>query len=92
MRARQTASLVAGMGLAPGVPVETETRLAPGGDARGLAAEALRAGRVPALLVGHNPDLESLVRGLTGQAVSLGQGTFVRISFAGGKGKVVERV
>ncbi len=89
VRARRTAALAAGAGLAPALPVEEDRRLAPGGDARDLAAEVLVEGRLPALLVGHNPDLEGLVLALTGEAVPLGKGAFVRIAFEGGRGRVV---
>lgn len=89
-RARRTAALAAGAGLAPAVPVEEDRRLAPGGNSRDLAGEVLGDGRLPALLVGHNPDLEDLVFALTGATVPLGKGAFVRIAFAAGKGRIIE--
>jgi phosphohistidine phosphatase len=89
VRARQTATLAAGAGLAPAVPLEEDRRLAPGGDARSVAEEALDDGRLPALLVGHNPSLEDLVRALAGATVALGTGAFVRIAFEGRHGRVL---
>ena len=91
-RARQTASLAAAAGLAPGVVLEEEPRLAPGGDVVGVAREVLEEGDLPALLVGHNPDLEGLAFALCGERVAVGKGTFLRIGFEGDRGRLVERV
>jgi phosphohistidine phosphatase len=86
VRARRTAEIVSG-----GVEVELENRLSPGGDAEAAAADALAEGPHPVLLVGHNPDLEILVHALTGTAVPMGKGAFVRIERDGARGRVVER-
>lgn len=86
VRARRTAEIVA-----RGAEVEIEPRLCPGGDAEAAAAEALAEGPHPVLLVGHNPDLEILVRALTGAAVPFGKGTLVRVERDGDRGRVVER-
>jgi phosphohistidine phosphatase len=91
-RARQTASLAAAAGLAPGVTPEEEPRLAPGGDFVGLAREVLEEGPLPALLVGHNPDLEGLAFALSGERVAVAKGTFLRIEFEADRGRLVERI
>jgi phosphohistidine phosphatase len=91
VRARLTARLAASAGLAsPAVEVEEDRRLAPGGDPEQLARDCLEEGRLPALLVGHNPDLEELVQALCGASIKLRKGAFVRISFEGRKGALVE--
>jgi phosphohistidine phosphatase len=84
VRARRTAALAA-----PGLEVEIDPRLAPGRDAEAVAADALAEGPHPVLLVGHNPDLESVVFALTGTAVPLGKGTLVRVAVEDGRGRVV---
>jgi len=89
-RARETASRAAAAGLAPGVAVEEDPRLAPGGDTKALAEEAAAAGPWPVLLVGHNPDLEVLTFDLCGQGVRYRKGTLVRISLARGTGRLLE--
>src|SRR5687768_4951371 len=73
VRALQTAEIVAAVtdlekrvretkdaGGAPGA-VETRREMAPGGDAYGLVLELARAGRKRGMVVGHEPDLSSLV-------------------------------
>jgi phosphohistidine phosphatase len=93
-RARRTAVLaaaaMAGSGTAP--VVETDRRLAFGGDARGLVEELRSGGDLPALLVGHNPDLEHLVFLLSGEEVRMGTAALVRIGFEEeGGGRILER-
>jgi len=89
LRARETAALVAAAA-AHGVEVEIDLRLEPGGDGEDLAAAALEDGALPALLVGHNPDLEDLVHALSGTPVAMRKGMLVRIAFERSRGRIVE--
>lgn len=79
VRALQTAEIVAGTtdlerrvreskatGAAPGV-VEIRREMAPGGDALALVFEYLRSGRKRVMVVGHEPDLSTLVSRLAGR-------------------------
>jgi len=58
VRALQTAEIV---GSELGVHVETSRELAPSGDASVLVAASLRDARKRVMVVGHEPDLSSLV-------------------------------
>jgi phosphohistidine phosphatase len=70
VRALQTAEIVAAVA---GVEkVEVRREMAPGGDAFGLVAELVRAGRKRAMVVGHEPDVSMLVQRLTGKVPELG--------------------
>lgn len=89
LRARDTAALVASAS-ARGVEVEEDGRLEPGGDPEGLAREALEEGPLPALLVGHNPDLGDLVLSLSGAPVAMRKGMLVRLAMEGRRGRIVE--
>ncbi len=73
VRALQTAEIVAAVtdlekhvreakdaGGAPGA-VEIRREMAPGGDALGLVHDLVRSGRKRAMIVGHEPDLSTLV-------------------------------
>lgn len=86
VRARRTAELVAN-----GVEVEIDPRLAPGRDAETAALDALEEGPWPVLVVGHAPDVESLVHALSGESIPMGKGAFVRIAREDGAGRVLER-
>lgn len=79
VRALQTAEIVAAVtdvekrvreakpaGGAPGA-VEIRREMAPGGDTLGLVLELLRAGRKRVMVVGHEPDLSTLVSRLAGR-------------------------
>lgn len=93
-RARRTAELVAAALAPPGGPPAPVVRcdlLRPGGDPRAAVEEALADGDLPCLLVGHNPDLELLVRDLTGEAIPLATAALVRIAFRDGAPRVLER-
>ncbi len=56
-------------------------------DALALAAEAGDARRV--LLVGHNPDLEDVVRGLTGGTIDLKKGGVAGVRMQDGHGELI---
>jgi phosphohistidine phosphatase len=87
-RARATADLVAEA--AEAAAPEVDRRLAPGEDAEARAREVLAEGPHPALLVGHNPDLEGVVLALTGTPVALRKGMLVRIAHDGRRGTILE--
>ncbi len=88
VRARESATLVCAA--FPGLRVEEDGRLAPGGDGEGLAAEVIDAGPLPCLLVGHNPDMELLAFGLTGRGIRFRKGTLARITPGAGERALVE--
>lgn len=84
VRALQTAEIVAGVtdleaqvraakdaGGAPGA-VEIRREMAPGGDLLGLVHELGRAGRKRVMLVGHEPDLSTLVTELVDRVLPSG--------------------
>jgi len=92
VRAQRTARLAALALAGPGgtpAPVETDRRLAPGGDPEPLVRDLDGEGGLPALLVGHNPDLEELVFRLTGETVRMGTATLVRVRLEGGRGRLL---
>ena len=64
VRALQTAEIVAAEVGAP--TVETSRELAPAGDALALVRSLVRDGRKRAMIVGHEPDLSSLIASLCG--------------------------
>jgi phosphohistidine phosphatase SixA len=60
-------------------------------DAEGAARAILDEGRLPALLVGHNPDLGELVFALSGAPVAMRKGMLVRLELpARGKARIAE--
>lgn len=63
VRALQTAELMAYF-CKPEEPVRVRREIAPGGDLRGLLYELIRGGQGRVMLVGHEPDLSSLVAGV----------------------------
>ena len=63
LRALQTAELVARV-VRPAEPVRVRREIAPGGDLRGLLYELVRGGASGVMLVGHEPDVSSLVAGV----------------------------
>jgi phosphohistidine phosphatase len=63
VRALQTAELVSYF-CKPAEPVRVRREIAPGGDLRGLLYELMRSGQQGVMLVGHEPDLSSLVAGV----------------------------
>lgn len=77
VRALQTAEIVASVTElekregASGV-VEVRRELAPGGDGLGLVAEMVRSGRKRVMVVGHEPDLSTLVSSLIGRVPEQG--------------------
>jgi phosphohistidine phosphatase len=60
IRALQTAEIVAAVAR-PEEQVSVRREMAPGGDAHGLVRELLDAGRRRVMVVGHEPDVSSLV-------------------------------
>ncbi len=74
VRALQTAEIVAAVtGLADrGGTVETRRELAAGASAQSLVRELIAAKKKRAMLVGHEPDLATLVAQLSGHVVGLG--------------------
>src|SRR5688572_14256674 len=90
VRARETAVLAADAA-APGLEPEEDERLEPGMDAEGAARAILAEGRLPALLVGHNPDLGELVFAFSGAPVAMRKGMLVRLEFPlRGKARIAE--
>ena len=63
VRALQTAELVAQI-VRPTEPVRVRREIAPGGDLRGLLFELVRAGTPGVMVVGHEPDVSSVVAGV----------------------------
>jgi len=88
-RARETAARAAA-GIAPAISIEEDRRLAPGVGPGDLVEELLLEGRLPAMLVGHNPDLEILAQSLCGRDVKFKKGTLVRFAPKGKQFSVVE--
>jgi phosphohistidine phosphatase len=74
VRALQTAEIVAAVTklAARGERVETRREIAPGGDAHAFVDELLKNKRKRAMLVGHEPDLTSLVEVLLGRPLPWG--------------------
>ncbi|MHC4821271.1 MAG: SixA phosphatase family protein [Planctomycetota bacterium] len=70
--------------------IEEDERLTPALNAEALVAEVLATGPLPALLVGHNPDMEELALFLTGEPVRFSKGTFARVAARGGAGALLE--
>lgn len=60
VRALQTAELVSYF-CKPEEPVRVRREIAPGGDMRGLLYELIRSGQRGVMLVGHEPDVSTLV-------------------------------
>jgi phosphohistidine phosphatase len=90
LRARETAEIAAAEA-APGLGIELDPGLEPGGDPGEAARAILRDGALPALLVGHNPDLSELVLALTGSPVAMRKGMLVRLEFgARGRARIAE--
>ena len=90
LRARETAEIAAAEA-APKIGIEEDVRLEPGGDTGDAARAILHDGPLPALLVGHNPDLSELVLALSGSPVAMRKGMLVRLEFEGrGKARIAE--
>lgn len=67
VRALQTAEIVAANIADAKVAVEVRREMAPGGDALGLLYELLHAEKRRVMVVGHEPDLSTLVARLVGK-------------------------